>query len=75
MITLSEFKKVLKVEHIDLNQYTKGKRAFATIKVADATFDVYLNEDTDVSKPLFVSENEKGFFVHNAKEIIKTIRI
>jgi hypothetical protein len=75
MITLAEFKKVLKVDSIELNQFTKGSRAFAIIKVGEEEYDIYIKENVDVDKPLFVSENEKGFFVHNAKEIIKTIRI
>jgi hypothetical protein len=75
MITLESFKETLNVKTIKLTQFTKGKRYFATLKVGEISFDIYLKEDTDIKKPLYVTENEKGFFIHNAKEALGTIEV
>ena len=73
MTRLEDFKTMLGIKEITLNQFTEGKRAFASIKVGAEKFDIYLKEGTDVKKPLFITDNEKGFFIHNAKEALKTI--
>ena len=70
MITLENFKEELGIKSIPLAKYSEGKRAFAEIKVGSESLFIYLKEGTDTKKPLFVTNNEKGWFIHNAKEAL-----